>query len=176
MDARAGTVGIVGFGRFGRSLGELMAESGIEVRAFDPHTPVPEPFAAASLAALVRASQVVVLAVPVPALEAVIAEASAILNGRHLVLDVASVKMKPVEIFDRHLADRVPWAATHPLFGPASLSRRERPLRVVVCPNNRHPARSTPPRASTPASGARSSCRTRSHTTGRWPARTRWGS
>ena len=139
MDAGVGTVGIVGFGRFGRSLGELMAESGIEVRAFDPHTPVPEPFAAASLAALVRASQVVVLAVPVPALEAVIAEASAILNERQLVLDVASVKMKPVEIFDRHLAGRVPWAATHPLFGPASLARRERPLRVVVCPNDRHP-------------------------------------
>jgi prephenate dehydrogenase len=30
--------------------------------------------------------------------------------------------------------------ATHPLFGPASLARRERPLRVVVCPNDRHPA------------------------------------
>jgi prephenate dehydrogenase len=56
------------------------------------------------------------------------------------VLDVASVKVKPVEIFGRRLADRVPWAATHPLFGPASLARRERPLRVVVCPNDRHPA------------------------------------
>jgi len=138
MEAIA-TVGIVGFGRFGRSLGELMAESGIDVRAFDPIAPVPGPMATASLAALVRASQVVVLAVPVPALEAVIAEAAAILTERQLVLDVASVKMKPVELFDRHLAGRVPWAATHPLFGPASLARRERPLRVVVCPNGRHP-------------------------------------
>ena len=56
------------------------------------------------------------------------------------MLDVASVKMKPAAIFERHLAGRVPWAATHPLFGPASLARRERPLRVVVCPNDRHPA------------------------------------
>jgi len=55
------------------------------------------------------------------------------------VLDVASVKVKPAELFDRYLAGRVPWAATHPLFGPASLARRERPLRVVVCPNDRHP-------------------------------------
>jgi len=130
MEAAVGTVGIVGFGRFGRSLCELMAESGLDVRAFDPHAPVPGPIAAASLGALVRASQVVVLAVPVPALEAVIAEASAILTRRQLVLDVASVKVKPAELFDRYLADRVPWAATHPLFGPASLARRERPLRV----------------------------------------------
>jgi len=57
-----------------------------------------------------------------------------------MVMDVASVKVKPVDIFERHLAGRVPWAATHPLFGPASLARRERPLRVVVCPNERHPA------------------------------------
>jgi prephenate dehydrogenase len=135
-----GTVGIVGFGRFGRSLGELMSESGLRVRGFDPYAAVPAPFAAASLDELVRASQVVVLAVPVHALEEVTARASALLTPQHLVIDVASVKVKPAAIFERYLAGRVPWAATHPLFGPASLARRERPLRVVVCPNDRHPA------------------------------------
>ena len=140
MEAAAGTVGIMGFGRFGRALGELMAESGIRVRAFDPHAPVPAPYAAGSPGELVRASNIVVLAVPVPALEAVIDGVSALLTGGQIVLDVASVKVKPAGIFERHLAGRVPWAATHPLFGPASLARRERPLRVVVCPNARHPA------------------------------------
>lgn len=139
MDDSIGAVGIVGFGRFGRSLGELMAESGIGIRAFDPHVPPPAPIAAGSLDELVDASRVVVLAVPVHELEEVTARASALLTPQHLVIDVASVKMKPTEIFERHLAGRVPWAATHPLFGPASLSRRERPLRVVVCPNDRHP-------------------------------------
>jgi len=139
MQPAVGTVGIVGFGRFGRALGELMAESGHRVRAFDPHALVPPPFSAASLAELIRASQAVVLAVPVPALEDAVAAAIPFLGDQHVVLDVASVKVKPVELFDRLLADRVPWAATHPLFGPASLARRERPLRVVVCPNGRHP-------------------------------------
>ena len=46
MEAAVGTVGILGFGRFGRSLGELMAESGIRVRAFDPHATVPAQYAA----------------------------------------------------------------------------------------------------------------------------------
>ena len=140
MDAPIGTIGIVGFGRFGRALGELMSESGLQVRGFDPYAGVPAPFAAASLDELVRASQVVVLAVPVHSLDDVTARASALFTPQHLVIDVASVKVKPAAIFERHLADRVPWAATHPLFGPASLARRERPLRVVVCPNDRHPA------------------------------------
>jgi prephenate dehydrogenase len=140
MQPAVGTVGIVGFGRFGRSLAELMAESGIGVHAYDPFAPVPAPFAAASLGALIRASQMVVLAVPVPALEDVVIAASPFLAGHQVVLDVASVKVRPTELFDRHLAGRVPWAATHPLFGPASIARRERPLRVVVCPNHRHPS------------------------------------
>jgi len=140
MDRAVGKVGIVGFGRFGRALGELAAESGLGVRAFDPHAHVPEPMAAASLADLVRASQVVLLAVPVPILEEVVTAAAPFLADHQVVLDVASVKVKPAGLLDRHLADRVPWAATHPLFGPASLARRERPLRVVVCPNDRHPA------------------------------------
>jgi prephenate dehydrogenase len=140
MQPAVGTVGIVGFGRFGRALGELMAESGLRVRAFDPHAVVPPPFAAASVGELVSASQAVVLAVPVPALEDSVVAMVPCLARHHVVLDVASVKMKPAELFERHLADRVPWAATHPLFGPASLARRERPLRVIVCPNDRHPA------------------------------------
>jgi len=139
MTAAVDTVGIVGFGRFGRSLGELMTESGLSVRAFDPYAPVPTPFASASVGELLRASRVIVLAVPVQALEDVVAGASAFLTREQVVLDVASVKVKPSEILDRHLGDRVPWIATHPLFGPASLARRERPLRVVICPNDRHP-------------------------------------
>jgi prephenate dehydrogenase len=140
MKSPFGSVGIVGFGRFGRALGELMSEAGLHVRGFDPYAAVPAPLAAASLDELIRSSQAVILAVPVYALDEVTARASALLTARHLVLDVASVKVKPAEIFQRHLADRVPWAATHPLFGPASLARRERPLRVVVCPNDPHPA------------------------------------
>lgn len=37
------------------------------------------------------------------------------------------------------LGDRVPWVGTHPLFGPSSIALGERPLRVVLCPNELHP-------------------------------------
>src|SRR5262249_44128203 len=34
--------------------------------------------------------------------------------------------------------EAIPWVGTHPMFGPVSLARGERPLRAVVCPNPSH--------------------------------------
>jgi prephenate dehydrogenase len=45
------------------------------------------------------------------------------------------------------LGDRIPWVATHPLFGPTSLALAERPLRVVICPNASHPTATSRARA-----------------------------
>jgi prephenate dehydrogenase len=55
------------------------------------------------------------------------------------VMDVGSVKLGPEADLRAALGARIPWVATHPLFGPSSLARGERPLRVVVCPNPQHP-------------------------------------
>jgi prephenate dehydrogenase len=41
---------------------------------------------------------------------------------------------------DELLGDAIAHVGTHPLFGPLSLARGERPLRVVVCASARHPA------------------------------------
>ena len=41
----------------------------------------------------------------------------------------------------------IPWVATHPLFGPASIARGETPLRAVVCPNPIHPTAAVRARA-----------------------------
>ena len=35
-------VGIVGYGRFGRALSEVLAEAGVPFGAIDPHATVPE--------------------------------------------------------------------------------------------------------------------------------------
>jgi len=47
---------------------------------------------------------------------------------------IGSVKVGPAEALAAALGDRIPWVATHPLFGPLSLALAERPLRVVLCP------------------------------------------
>jgi prephenate dehydrogenase len=60
------------------------------------------------------------------------------LRPEQVVLDVGSVKLRPCALLERHLGGRIPHVGTHPLFGPVSLARAERPLRAVVCPSPRH--------------------------------------
>lgn len=128
---------IVGYGRFGRALGTLLAESGYTVHAVDPHADVPSELALPTDG--MGAIDIVVVCVPVVATEAVLADLAPSLGPEHLVMDVASVRAPAEESMRRILGSRVPWVGTHPLFGPSSLAIGERPLQVVVCPNDLHP-------------------------------------
>lgn len=127
-------VGIIGFGHFGRALASLLAAAD---RPYLVHDPVLA--GSATLADLARGSAVIVLCVPVPATEAVLRALRPHLTPRHVVFDVGSVKLEPTSALARVLGADIPWCGTHPLFGPAALSRDERPLRAVVCPNPQHP-------------------------------------
>jgi prephenate dehydrogenase len=62
-----------------------------------------------------------------------------LLHAGHTVLDVGSVKLQPCALMDEVLGADIPHAGSHPLFGPLSLARGERPRRVVVCPAAAHP-------------------------------------
>ncbi|MCB9751050.1 MAG: prephenate dehydrogenase/arogenate dehydrogenase family protein [Myxococcales bacterium] len=138
---RAQVTAVMGFGRFGRALCELLDGRGGDVRAWDPHLPVDPRFAVESPRALVDGASTLVLCVPIAATRAAI---TGILprvleaKGEPLVLDVGSVKLQPAAVMDELLGDALPWIASHPLFGPSSLARGE-PLRVVLCPNPRRP-------------------------------------
>lgn len=133
------TIGIVGWGRFGRALGGLFSEAGHVVRAYDP-AGVDGPESAATLAELAAATNVVILAVPIGVLPMAVRELAPRAGPGHLVLDVASVKTRPSEAMEEAFGAAIPWVATHPLFGPTSLALGERPLRVIVCPNRLHPS------------------------------------
>ena len=131
-------VAIFGYGRFGRALGELALSAGHGVSAVDPHASIPTDLAAAPPDATAKAD-IVVLAMPVDALESALTQLSPLFRAEQLIVDVGSVKMLPSELLAKKLGARVPFAATHPLFGPTSLALGERPLRVIVCPNDLHP-------------------------------------
>ena len=132
-------IGILGFGRFGRALGALLHEAGYAYRAWDAAAEVPSEHRVTSLRDLVEAHEALVLAVPIPALEGVLTTLRPHLRPDHLVLDVGSVKAGPCGLLETHLGAAIPHAGTHPLFGPVSLARAERPLRVVLCASPRHP-------------------------------------
>ena len=129
---------IFGYGRFGRALGELALASGLSVSAVDPQATIPTELAATADDAIANAD-IVVLAMPVSEFENALAQLAPKFRPEQLILDVGSVKVLPSRILEKSLGARVPFAATHPLFGPTSLALGERPLRVVVCPNRAHP-------------------------------------
>jgi prephenate dehydrogenase len=132
-------IALIGYGGFGRAFSSLLSPAGYSWRAMDPTAEVPEAHRAASHEELLSEADLVVLAVPVPGLQAVLQTLRPYLKPTHLVLDVGSVKVKPVHTLAEVLGTTVPWVGTHPLFGPRSLALGERPLRVVVCPQPLHP-------------------------------------
>ena len=137
------TIGIVGYGRFGAALSELVMEQGHKVVAFDAHTEVSDPLKTSSLEDLAKTSSVIILCVPVRAIEASLRTLRPYLNPNQLIMDVGSVKTGPSALMQEILGQDIPWTATHPLFGPTSIALGERPLGVVVCPNLQHPEAAT---------------------------------
>jgi prephenate dehydrogenase len=130
----ANLVAILGYGRFGRALGGLLADAGIPHRAHDPQADVPPEHEADSLRSLTAGAAFVVVAVPVARMRAALGDLRPHLEPTQIVLDVGSVKAIPAAALAEVMGEAIPWCATHPLFGPSSLALAERPMRVVVCP------------------------------------------
>jgi prephenate dehydrogenase len=134
------SVALLGYGRFGRALGQLLAEAGVPHRAYDEHAEIPAEYRAGSLAELTRGATFVIVAVPVPRMREALLALRPHLDPSQIVFDVGSVKILPERAFAEVLGDAYPWCGTHPLYGPLSLALAERPLRVVLCPAAAHPA------------------------------------
>lgn len=130
---------ILGYGRFGRAFGNLLAQAGQRFKAYDPVAEIPAELRAASPREAVQGARWVVLAMPIPRLESALREVLPELRPGQIVMDVGSVKVGPCAILERNLGSRIPHVGTHPLFGPLSLARAERPLRVVICASPLHP-------------------------------------
>ena len=132
-------IAILGFGRFGQAFSEMLAQAGHALRVFDPVATVPASLASASLAAAIDGARLIVLAMPVPHMRDALLELRPLLRAGQTVIDVGSVKLHPCAMMDELLGARIPHAGTHPLFGPLSLARGERPLRTVICASTQHP-------------------------------------
>lgn len=130
---------IAGYGRFGSAFAEVLSAAGLRVRAWDPEAEVPDRFRANDLRALTDGAAVVVIATPIGAMAGVIGLLPPLLDHRQVVIDVGSVKQLPAATMRATLGKRIPWVATHPLFGPMNIARGDRKLRAVVCPNDLHP-------------------------------------
>ncbi len=126
------TLGLIGFGAFGRLTARRLAPW-FDIVAHDPAATDGEGVAVLADLATAAARPVVILAVPVGALEATLAAVRPHLRPDALVIDVGSVKVKPAQAMAAALPSGVRIVGTHPLFGPQSARDGIAGLRIAVC-------------------------------------------
>lgn len=80
------------------------------------------------------ACDAIILAVPVQQIKSVLEEISPLLKKDAIVVDVASVKVKPADFMKQILPPTVKIIATHPLFGPQSGKNGIQGLNIALCP------------------------------------------
>lgn len=128
------TIGIIGFGAFGRLMARHLAPH-FRLCAYDPMLqPGSDDEVAITSLAVAARCPIVVLASPVGSFEQVTRAIGPHLPPGALVLDVGSVKTIPVEIMRRNLPPHVEIVGTHPLFGPQSAADGVHGLKIAVCP------------------------------------------
>jgi prephenate dehydrogenase len=79
-------------------------------------------------------ADIVILAVPVPALDGCLRALAPHLRAGQLVVDVCSIKEEPARLMRHLLPPCVEILATHPMFGPESAKERVAGSQVVLCP------------------------------------------
>jgi prephenate dehydrogenase len=133
--AKSLTIGIVGFGDFGRLMVQYLSEharllvttrreisrpKNFDCEFVDPDT--------------VLAQDIIILSLPAQHLESYLKENLKRINPGALIVDVCSVKVEPVEVMRRVLPETNQILATHPLFGPASAADSIQGQRIMLYP------------------------------------------
>ena len=137
MDSHPESVGIVGCGRLGRLLAELLKRD-FTVRVYDRDPQRISGDAGATTLAGAAGADAVMLAVPVRELPGVLAAVTPHLRPGAVVLETGAVKVLPARLL-RRLPAGVAALPLHPLFGPSSLGERPAGQTMVLCPILRTP-------------------------------------
>jgi prephenate dehydrogenase len=130
------TVGLIGYGRFGRLAARYLAHHST-VLVYDRRQAAIRSrrgrIQKGSLA-IVASQPVVVLAVPISSMRLALRSIRKHLRPGALVIDACTVKVQPVRWMRESLPPSVYILGAHPLFGPDSDRRTLRGQRVVLCP------------------------------------------
>ena len=113
-------VGIIGYGRFGRVLDDLLSKK-YQVLITDINKDIKEEVKFSSLDEILECF-LVFLAVPIRSIESAVEKIAQYKLYNTTIVDVCSVKVYPVEIMEKYLPRHVGIIASHPHFGPDSYS------------------------------------------------------
>jgi prephenate dehydrogenase len=129
-------IGIIGFGRFGKLTARYLAED-FDVFVFNQTNKSADIKKAgartASLKTVCR-QKIVILCVPISALEQVLVEIGPLLKKDSVVADVCSVKVYPTQWMKQSLPETVSILATHPIFGPDSAADSLKGRKIFLSP------------------------------------------
>ncbi len=129
---------IIGMGRFGKLLYDELDKLMLDQLEVSAVTSRPEEFESYLTIDLEEAKEadIIIPCVPISQFEQKIKELADGINPNAVVLDVCSVKMKPIEWMRANLPESVQILGTHPIFGPDSVKINEGllGLPIVICP------------------------------------------
>lgn len=134
------TVGIIGFGRFGALTARYLSKDvSVVVFTRSDKDHAIEAVGARSVSFETACSQkIVILCMPISAMQETLRQAAPLLRDDALVVDVCSVKVFPVQWMRELLPDTVSILPTHPMFGPDSAAESLQGCKIVLCPERIH--------------------------------------
>lgn len=126
------TVGIIGFGSFGKFLVDKLRDHQFIIKVHDPVAKVPKKYS--TELTKIAVCDYLVLAIPIDSYKPVLEVLAPLLKKSTIVIDIASVKTTPVQILDKYIPGQKR-VIMHPLFGPQSADKSFWGHVVVMCPN-----------------------------------------
>lgn len=129
-------IGILGYGRFGKIWSTCLAPYG-DVRIFDTHVfeDIENVGVRFEPIETVFSSDFIFLCVPMSAFEKVCEDIKDEVGKNSVLIDVCSVKVEPAETMKKIFEETQELIATHPLFGPDSISKTGLPGKKIVVAN-----------------------------------------
>src|SRR3989344_4958529 len=112
------TIGVVGYGRFGRLFVDILKKNPkLDVKVFSRHQKSRSGFTSLKKA---LENDLIIVAVPIRVFEKVIKNCSKKLPKDAIIMDVCSVKKFPIEIMKKYVSRANTIIGSHPLFGPGT--------------------------------------------------------
>lgn len=129
-------VAIIGFGRFGELLANLCKDTFdvyiVESDSARQETAKGSEFKLLSFESVAEV-EFIFLAIPISQIEHTIKQLASLVDERHTVIDLCSVKVYPARLMQKYLT-KSSLLATHPMFGPDSAKNGLDGLQVAFCP------------------------------------------
>jgi len=128
-------VGIIGFGRLGKLLTKNLSKDATTI-CYDINISKEEVESLGSKVGTLEEvckSTILILCVPISAIESVADQIAPLVSKETLVVDVCSVKIHPMKILEEKLPQDTQILGTHPMFGPDSAAKSLYGCKIVLC-------------------------------------------